>query len=196
MTDQTTTSGESDPSNRARANGARGLRRRLVGALAAAAVAVGALGAAGGAQAACTAGLDSGVLAKSARTLQSDMMVAALSCNERPLYNAFATDYRGDLQRHGKALKAHFDHNKTLNAYVTELANDAAIRYARTGGAFCTAARETMYELLADGAEVDFDLYVLRYAIAVRPALAVEVATAAGDGGACDELVAVADTAE
>lgn len=170
------------------------LKRRATAAVAALAMG---MSVAGAAQAACTQGIDPGTLAKSVRTLQSDMMVAALSCNERAMYNAFAVGYRSDLQQHGHALKAHFKNNyggqgvKKLNSYVTELANDASIRHAQTGSAYCQAASSVLQELMADGAKVDIGLYALRYAIAVRPQLAQEIATAANGQAACDELVAL-----
>ncbi|MEQ8602231.1 MAG: hypothetical protein RIB45_02845 [Marivibrio sp.] len=192
MTDQATTRVHS-----ARAKPSRtrtGWTRRATGAVAALAMGVGLVGAA---QAACTQGIESGTLAKSVRTLQSDLMVAALSCNERAMYNAFAVGYRSDLQQHGRALKSHFTNNyggtgvKKLNAYVTELANDASIRHAQTGSAYCTAAASVLEELMADGAKVDLGLYALRYAIAVRPQLAQEIASAAGGQAGCDELIAL-----
>ncbi len=170
--------------------------RRAAAALAIAGMATGALA---GPAAACLQGIGNGTYAKSVRTLQSDMMVAALSCNERGLYNAFAVAYRTDLQRHGKALRAYFkethgaQHLKRLNAYVTQLANDASIRHARTGKDYCQAAREVLRELLpGENERVDIDGYALRYAISVRPQLAQEIQTAAGGTDAsCEELVAL-----
>ncbi|MBP5859057.1 hypothetical protein KAJ83_18700 [Marivibrio halodurans] len=156
---------------------------------------------AGAAQANCLQGIESGTYAKSVRTLQSDMMVAALSCNARALYNNFAVSYRPDLMKHGKALKSYFQavhggaSTRELNAYVTELANDASIRHARTGSAFCEAAEGVFADLIGtENQHVELGTYALRYAIAVRPQLAQEIATASGtgvDGAACDELVAL-----
>jgi len=197
VTEQATTRVSSAPSSLGRLSFARAKAswtRRATVAVAAVAMSA---GLAGAAQAACTQGIEAGTLAKSVRTLQSDMMVAALSCNERAMYNAFAVGYRSDLQQHGHALKAHFKTNyggsgvKKLNAYVTELANDASIRHAQTGSAYCVAASSVLQELMADGSKVDLGLYALRYAIAVRPQLAQEIATAAGGQTGCDELIAL-----
>lgn len=171
--------------------------RRISALLCAAAIAGTTLTGAGAAQAACATGVEAGTVAKSVRTLQSDMMVAALSCEQRDLYNGFVTRYRQDLVRNGKALKLHFKrahsggHSQALNSFVTELANDAAIRHARTGSAYCTASREMMLELLDGGTQTEIDVYALRYAIGVRPQLAQEIATAAGPAEGCDEAVAL-----
>lgn len=74
--------------------------------------------------------------AKHVRTLQSELMVAALGCGHRGQYNAFAKTYRTDLQQNGVTLKSHFraQHGaggeQALNRYVTALANKASMRMA------------------------------------------------------------------
>lgn len=172
--------------------------RRLVGASVALGLLVASIGAPSMAAASCLQGIGDGTYAKSVRTLQSDMMVAALSCNARDRYNVFATTFRSDLQKQGRELRAYFkvqhrgDHFAKLNAYVTELANDASIRHARTGKGFCQSALAVFDELLSNqGQTVDLAGYALRYAIPIRPALAQEIATASNGNAACDELVAL-----
>ncbi len=147
--------------------------------------------------AACTEGMGEDIAARSVRTLQSDMMVAALSCQAHDLYNAFVTDYRPVLKQHGEALRRSFrrDHGagamSALDDYVTQLANDAAIRYAKTGPAYCEQARSTMTALLQEEDRA-LDLYAMRYAVEVKPALAQKVAAATESAGSgCDELVAL-----
>lgn len=175
--------------------------RRLVSLGCAAALAAATVASAGGpAPAACPDDIAPGVAAKSVRTLQSDMMVAALSCQQaRGLYNSFVTDYRSELQRHGRMLKTRFKSEyggaatKKLNNYVTRLANDAAIRYAEGGAAYCEAARETLATLLESKAETpDLGVYAVRYAVDVKPALARDIAATAGSGDGCDADEAVA----
>ena len=153
--------------------------------------------AAGPALAACAERMGEDIAARSVRTLQSDMMVAALSCQAHGLYNAFVTDYRPALKRHGEALRRSFrrDHGagamSALDDYVTQLANDAAIRYAKTGSAYCEQARSAMTALV-EGEDRALDVYAMRYAVEVKPALAQKVAAASeGAGGGCDELVAL-----
>lgn len=184
---------------RSRVASRRGRSKRWIAGLSAVAMMGAAMGlGAGTAQASCAQGIESGTYAKSVRTLQSDMMVAALSCNERALYNNFAVTYRPDLLEHGKALKAHFKAThggaatRKLNAYVTELANDASIRHARTGQDYCATAKEVFMDLIGtEGRHDDLGAYALRYAIAVRPQIAQEIAVAAGGDASCDEIVAL-----
>ena len=77
------------------------------------------------------------------RTLQSDLMVAALSCNIKAQYNTFATKFQAPLTNNGKALKAEFDKRfggkatQRLTTYVTELANQASQRMSTQGSNYC-----------------------------------------------------------
>src|SRR3546814_8789210 len=74
--------------------------------------------------------------------LQTELVVAALSCNERTRYNAFVNKFKGELGDLGKALKAFFnrahgkDATRRLNAFVTELANEASQRTIAYQGDF------------------------------------------------------------
>lgn len=77
------------------------------------------------------------------RTLQSDLMVAALSCQIKGQYNVFATQFKDPLTQNGKVLKAEFDRRfggqgtKRLTTYVTELANQASQRMSTKGSNYC-----------------------------------------------------------
>ncbi len=76
----------------------------------------------------------------SLRHLQSRLMVAALSCNQRDAYNAFVTRFQPELSDGGRALIAYFDRRggaKALNAYITELANAAGLDRASDPHGFC-----------------------------------------------------------
>ena len=42
------------------------------------------------------------------RALQTELMVAALSCGNRIHYNAFVIKYQGDLVKHGRSLQSFF----------------------------------------------------------------------------------------
>jgi len=88
------------------------------------------------------------------RILQSEMMVAALSCDMRNSYNAVVVRYQGELVSHGRVLKKMFrrDHGaraqRELDGFVTQLANDASIRSARQRQEFCGNARAVFSKLI------------------------------------------------
>lgn len=71
------------------------------------------------------------------RHLQTELMVAALSCGRKEFhskYNTFVIRYRPALRANGRILHAMFTRNygrsgkRRLNAYITRLANEASIR--------------------------------------------------------------------
>jgi hypothetical protein len=63
------------------------------------------------------------------RAMQSELMVAALSCNKNEEYNRFVSMYKNDLIGAGKGVKGYFTRvyaakaNATMNAFITDLAN-------------------------------------------------------------------------
>ena len=82
------------------------------------------------------------------RLLQTELMVAALSCGRddfRSKYNTFVVRFRPALRSNGRALKAIFKRNyghrgkRRLDAYVTKLANEASVR-SMENAAFCNIA--------------------------------------------------------
>lgn len=89
------------------------------------------------------------------RILQSEMMVAALTCNMRNRYNTVVVRYQGELVSHGRVLKKMFrrDHGqsaqKELDGFVTQLANDASIRSIRGRETFCVNANVMFTTILA-----------------------------------------------
>ncbi len=89
------------------------------------------------------------------RALQTDLMVAALTCQAKSDYNAFATKFQNVLVKNGKELKQHFldTHGKggvsKLNAYVTALANKASAKSIEARDGFCDDARRTFVSVLA-----------------------------------------------
>lgn len=80
------------------------------------------------------------------RVLQSEMMVAALSCGERARYNAVVHRLQDQLSQRGRDLKGLFkrvygrDGISSLDRFVTALANDASQRSLADAGRFCTEA--------------------------------------------------------
>lgn len=81
-----------------------------------------------------------------ARVLLSELMVAALSCNQRPSYNAVVARYQGEMAGAGKALKGYFSRvhgarsSQELNGFVTRMANEASQRSLGEFAEFCSAA--------------------------------------------------------
>ncbi|MBF0247293.1 MAG: hypothetical protein HQL36_04380 [Alphaproteobacteria bacterium] len=69
------------------------------------------------------------------RVLQSELMVAALTCRQKADYNAFVTRYKPQLKSFGRDLRAFYDQafgqhsgERQMNKLVTRLANGASQR--------------------------------------------------------------------
>jgi hypothetical protein len=98
---------------------------------------------------------DSDLAALNARVLQTELMVAALSCDEKQRYNSFVTAYREVLRDRGQALQALFRRahgtkaNTRLNAFITKLANDASQEVRSKGNDYCVFAGELFNETIA-----------------------------------------------
>jgi hypothetical protein len=85
------------------------------------------------------------------RHLQSSLMVAALSCNQRDAYNDFMTRFQGPLADGGRLLIAYFNRagggKIGLNRYVTDLANTAGLDRAADPQGFCEKTWEIFWNL-------------------------------------------------
>lgn len=94
------------------------------------------------------------------RTLQTTLMVAALSCR-RVLGPEFPAQYNQFMRKHGKeltrqsyVLQAHFKREygsgwmSRLDKFLTAMANDAT-RRSMGGGGFCAATRPVFEQLVA-----------------------------------------------
>ncbi len=90
------------------------------------------------------------------RSLQTRLMVAALTCDVRDQYNAFVTRYRPALAGHGRNVKGYFRRAYGpasvghLDRYVTGLANRASMLSTLDRSAFCAEAGRTLQTLLRD----------------------------------------------
>lgn len=148
-----------------------------------------ALSVSGLAQACLSTSVPTHTMALSVRTLQSDLMVSALSCNAREDYNTFALKFRPMLKTHGGDLTNYFGQiygagaKRELNSYVTDLANYAAIRHATNAGEFCSGTANAVEALLIE--EKNIRSVALAYALQVSPTLRQEIAKAAISNG-CD----------
>jgi hypothetical protein len=93
--------------------------------------------------------------ALNARVLQTELMVAALSCGEKQRYNSFVTTYQSVLTERGHALQAWFKRvhgssaESRMNAFITRLANDASQQIRSKGDEYCVFAGELFDEVLA-----------------------------------------------
>lgn len=103
-------------------------------------------------QAACAT--DRELAALNARVLQTELMVAALSCEERTRYNEFATSYQAVLVGRADDLRGFFQRTggkqgpTRMNAMVTRLANNASKESQMNADTYCQFASELFDEVL------------------------------------------------
>jgi hypothetical protein len=94
-------------------------------------------------------------LALDTRVLQTELMIAALSCGQAEQYNQFVSSFQPQLQQQGDRLVKFFDrvHGKDapdrLNAFVTKLANDSSTRSQKVGYGYCLFTYDLFNEALA-----------------------------------------------
>ena len=80
------------------------------------------------------------------RMLQTELMVAALTCNQRTDYNSFVTRFKPQLSAQGKHLQVFFKtqygaaSSKALNGFITRIANESSRRGMQKRGEFCRNA--------------------------------------------------------
>lgn len=104
------------------------------------------------------------------RAWQTDLMVAALTCQRHDSYNAFVERFRPALQREGQALKAYFRRThgaasgREIDRFVTRLANAASQRSIADRTGFC-AGTDAAFDSLSVLMPEDFPRW-----IATRPA--------------------------
>ncbi len=95
------------------------------------------------------------VTAFSVAALQSNLMVAALSCRADEKYNAFITRYRPALLQQAKAAENYFSRNdkrrwqQTRDEYVSQLANAQSQRAMVLGSQFCERTLGEFDEVMA-----------------------------------------------
>lgn len=87
------------------------------------------------------------------RRLQTNLMVAALSCGARQDYNTFVLAHRSSLQKYGRIIRTEFRRRygkvgaSKLNKFVTRLANEASARSNADRDGFCAEAAATFQHL-------------------------------------------------
>lgn len=91
------------------------------------------------------------------RVLQTELMVAALSCGTQQRYNAFARKYYNELSSNSRVLRAYFRRghdrqgDRYLDRFVTGLANAASERSINHGPAYCADAELMFEKVLTQG---------------------------------------------
>jgi hypothetical protein len=88
------------------------------------------------------------------RSLQTDLMVAALTCNDSDPYNQFINQFKPVLMKDSKQLQSFYSKTdgkagaNELNSFVTQLANDESQRSIQTVG-YCDSANQLFASVLA-----------------------------------------------
>ena len=96
-------------------------------------------------------------LALQTRVLQSDLMVAALSCQHKESYNTFVRRFTDQLVAHGRELRGYFQRvygsrgERQLNQFVTRLANDSSQRSLADAGIYCAETDQLFQQVLGLG---------------------------------------------
>ena len=89
------------------------------------------------------------------KTLQAELMVAALRCNSDQHYNTFVHKFESDLVVQGAQLRKYFsrafgpESEFRLNKFVTYLANAASLRSIGMGKGYCDSAN-TLFATVMD----------------------------------------------
>jgi hypothetical protein len=74
------------------------------------------------------------------RLIQTELMVAALTCKKNPQYNEFVTRHQKELMKTHQTIRGFFKKRggeEALNAFFTRLANDSSKRSIANVKAFC-----------------------------------------------------------
>lgn len=104
------------------------------------------------ARAACVGDRDFAAL--NTRVLQTELMVAALSCEERTRYNEFINSYQDVLTGRGNDLRSFFQRTggaqgtTRMNSLITRLANDASKQSQMQADTYCQFASDLFEEVL------------------------------------------------
>jgi hypothetical protein len=100
------------------------------------------------------------------RAMQTDMMVAALSCNAHREYNEFVTRFRSVLAGHSKTLNKLFARiygragEREFLRYTTALANQASLASVTDAAEFCTSTVATLRQVVTVTSK-DFESLVI-----------------------------------
>jgi hypothetical protein len=128
-------------------------------------------------------------LALESRVLQSELMVAALSCGYASDYNAFVRKFQPELMLRGQALRDYFAraHGRSgehqMNRFVTVMANEASSRNIADQSQFCAKAG-TLFDQLRSLDLRGYDQFLGKLPLADAHGIAACAGTQAADSGA------------
>lgn len=130
------------------------------------------------------------------RRLQTELMVAALSCDLRPEYNAFVRKFGTDLNRGSRDMRSYFRRahggaaESRLTTHLTAMANEAALQLVTPGAAFCERALRA-YRTIAELPPGQLQRALL---LLPRPDYGTEVGVCTAEGGSAPDRIAAAAT--
>jgi hypothetical protein len=105
------------------------------------------------------------VTAFNIRALQSQLMVAALTCDMTSQYNTFVTRHRSGLDSNRRTLISYFNRagggERAFNNYDTELANVQSTLSTRRGSLYCGDIKPVFTEVLQMTSVVDVEKYAV-----------------------------------
>ena len=93
-------------------------------------------------------------MALDSRALQSQLMVAALSCNQQDLYNEYILKFRSLLERQGQDMTSYFKRvyssnaNAEMNRFITNLANASSRQSLRVDDSVFCLTSASMFETI------------------------------------------------
>ena len=102
------------------------------------------------------------------RALQTELMMAGLSCNGKKHYNRFVKQNRSELKHYAKSLRGYFERNFSgnaeteMDAFITKLANDSSKRSLKNGAkSFCSDAN-TLFKTVSNADDLNDTKYHYR----------------------------------
>lgn len=104
------------------------------------------------------------VQALNLKALESSLMVAALSCDQKIYYNNFAKKYNRELISNSKNIVSYFkrnygkDYENNLNKFITRIANHASKFSMTSGHDYCQNTKEIFLELTKSNNEAILNL--------------------------------------
>src|SRR5258708_15588521 len=130
------------------------------------------------------------VTAIAATSIQQELMVAALTCNQVPNFNAFQTSFGPELRASDRSLLRMFQRlygargSAEYHGFKTRLANDSEIRSIHGNSDFCTAASLVFSAALASTKPSLSDLLSGVHVAAPSPVNSCQMEVALGLQGA------------
>ena len=118
------------------------------------------------------------------RALQSQLMVAAVACNQTPAYNSFLTTYQSQFSSAGQQLRGYFNRTysgsgeKQMNNFITALANAWSRVHMANMKQYCEATWKFMWQATHPVASAATILSSARQ-VAANPVIGAELCSGA-----------------